>query len=100
MTEVIGEADYDKELLRKVAKGLGPSIYNEDAARVSISDKEETDRVKKNFLIKKLGLEDSEALDEAIAEVGEWFGSSNRNKFRAMFYYKLVLKFDKASVYE
>lgn len=100
MTEVVGEADYDKDLLRKVTKALGPSIYNADAARVSMSDKAETDLVKKNFLIKKLGLEDGPELDEAIAEVGEWFGSSNRNKFRAMFYYKLVLRFGKQSVYE
>ena len=38
--------EYDEDLLKKVAKGLGPSIYNKDASLVSTSDKEELDRVK------------------------------------------------------
>ena len=43
----------DQELLKKVAKGLGPSIYNKDASKVSSSDKTELETVKQNFLIKK-----------------------------------------------
>ena len=91
--------DADMDLLRKVSKGLGPSIYNKDASTVSCSDSEELARVKNNFLIKKLGMKDSDALDAAIKEVCEQLGSSNRNKYRGMFYYLLTVKFGKESVY-
>lgn len=89
----------DSELLSKVTKGLGPSIYNADSAKVSCGDQAELDRVKANFLIKKLGLSDGPSLDEAIKQVCETFGSSNRNKYRALFYYMLVKKFGKEAQY-
>ncbi|MDO6736542.1 DUF2853 family protein [Wenyingzhuangia sp. 2_MG-2023] len=89
----------DEKFLEKVTKGLGPSIYNVDASKVSSSDKKELETVKKNFLIKKLGLEDSPALDEAIDEVVEKLGSSNRNKYRAIVYYLLAKKFNKEEIY-
>lgn len=89
----------DEDLLTKVAKGLGPSIYNRDASLVSSTDVEELNRVKENFLIKKLGLSDGDNLDEAIKEVVDTFGSSNRNKHRAIFYYLLTKKFNKEAIY-
>jgi hypothetical protein len=82
----------DIALFTKVTKGLGPSIYLEDASRVGCSDQTEKDRVKNNFLIKKMGLTDSPALDAAVSAVCEEMGSSNRDKFRANFYYILVKK--------
>ncbi len=91
---------YDTGLLTKVAKGCGPSIYNRDASKVSSGDKAELERVKKNFLIKKLGLKDGPTLDKAIDAVVDQFGSSNRNKYRAMFYYLLVKKLGKESAYK
>jgi Protein of unknown function (DUF2853) len=90
---------YDEALLSAVTKGLGPAIYNDDSSRVSSSDPDELARVKTNFLIGKLGLSDGPELDQAIADVVEQLGSSNRNKYRAIFYYLLVMKLDKASVY-
>lgn len=90
---------YDEALLSAVTKGLGPAIYNEDSSRVSSSDPDELARVKTNFLIGKLGLSDGPELDQAIADVVEQLGSSNRNKYRAIFYYLLVVKLGKASVY-
>jgi len=78
------------ELLAAVTKGLGPSIYKVDAEKVSSSDKKELATVKKNFLIKKLGLEDNEKLDAAIEAAIEKIGKSNRNKYRAIFYTILV----------
>ncbi|HIP47436.1 MAG TPA: 30S ribosomal protein S1 [Lutibacter sp.] len=90
----------DADLFGKITKGLGPSIYRKDAEVVSCSQADELATVKKNFLIKKLGLEDSEKLDTAIAEVCEELGKSNKNKYRSLFYYLLVVKFDKASLYE
>ena len=83
---------YDEALLSAVTKGLGPAIYNEDSSRVSTSDSEELARVKTNFLIGKLGLKDGPELDQAIADVTEQLGASNCNKYRAIFYYLLVVK--------
>jgi Protein of unknown function (DUF2853) len=91
--------DVSAELVTKVAKGLGPSIYNADSSKVSCSDQSEMDRVKTNFLIGKLGLSDGPELDAAIKEVCDAMGSSNANKYRALFYAMLVKKFGKESVY-
>ncbi len=90
---------FDAELLKAVTKGLGPSIYRNDAETVSGSDAKELETVKKNFLMKKLGLADSEKLDEAIAEVIEKIGKSERKKYRAVVYYMLAEKFGKQDVY-
>ncbi len=99
MSEKIGIKKIDSELLKLVTRGLGPSIYRKDAASVSCSDQSELDRVKKNFLIKKLGLDDGPELDAAIKKVCQKMGSSNRNKYRAIFYYLLVKEFGKEAVY-
>lgn len=89
----------DMGLLTKVTIGCGPSIYNRDAASVSCTDDNELATVKNNYLIKKLGLKDGPQLDAAIKKVCEKLGSSNRNKYRAMFYYLLCKEFGKESVY-
>lgn len=90
----------DMKLLTAVTIGCGPSIYNADASTVSGGDPKELDRVKKNFLIKKLGLKDSPKLDEGIQEAIKIYGKSNRNKYRAVMYYLLTKHFRKASVYK
>ena len=87
------------DLLTKVTIGCGPSIYNADSSTVSGSDPSELGTVKNNFLIKKLGLKDSTALDAGIASVMEQYGKSNRNKYRAVVYYLLTKHFKKESVY-
>jgi hypothetical protein len=89
----------DSNFIAAVTKGLGPSIYNKDAESVSCSDSSELETVKKNFLIKKLGLEDSDKLDDAIKAVCQKMGSSNRNKYRALFYALLAKEFSKESIY-
>ena len=89
----------DMDLLTKVTIGCGPSIYNKDANSVACTQDSELATVKNNYLIKKLGLTDSSKLDDAIKEVCEQLGSSNRNKYRAMFYYLLCVKFGKENVY-
>ena len=90
---------FDEDLLTKVAKGCGPSIYNKDASTVAGSDQAELDTVKNNFLIGKLGLSDGPALDSAIAKTIDTMGASNRNKYRAMFYYLLTKELGKESAY-
>ena len=89
----------DMDLLKKVTIGCGPSIYNADSSTISAKDPAELDRVKKNFLIKKLGLKDGPKLDEGLTAVIEQYGKSDRNKYRAAIYYLLVLHFKTKSVY-
>lgn len=81
---------FDEDLLTKVAKGCGPSIYNKDASTVAGSDPKELATVKNNFLNGKLGMKDGADLDKGISKVIDTFGSSNKNKYRAMFYYMLT----------
>ncbi|MBD3723520.1 DUF2853 family protein [Flavobacterium haoranii] len=90
----------DMDLLTKVTIGCGPSIYNADSSTVSGSDEKELATVKNNFLIKKLGLKDGPELDKAIAAVIDQYGKSNKNKYRAVFYYLLTKHFKKESVYK
>lgn len=89
----------DMDLLTKVTKGCGPSIYNSDASVVAASDKEELTRIKANLLVKKLGLQNGADLDAGIAAVVDQYGRSNRNKHRAVFYYLLVKHFGRESAY-
>lgn len=89
----------DMDLLTKVTIGCGPSIYNDDASTVAASQDGELETIKKNFLMKKLGLSDSAALMDGIDSVIDTYGRSNRNKYRAVVYYMLVKHFGKESVY-
>ena len=89
----------DMALLTKVTIGCGPSIYDNDASTVAASDKEELERIKANFLIKKLGLTDGANLMDGINAAVDTYGKSERNKFRAVFYYLLVKHFGKEKVY-
>jgi len=90
----------DESFIEKVAKGLGPSIYNADSSTVAGSDKKELETVRKNFLIKKLGLEKGPYLDGAIGLCMEAMGKSNPRKHRALVYGWLCVHFAKESVYE
>ena len=89
----------DMDLLTKVTIGCGPSIYNADASTVSGSDPDELNTVKKNFLIKKLGLSEQQDLDAGIDAVMDTYGRSNRNKYRAVVYYLLTKHFSKENAY-
>jgi len=89
----------DMAFLKKVTIGCGPSIYNRDASTVSATDPKELATVKKNFLIKKLGLKDGPKLDEGINAVMEQYGKSTRAKYRAVVYYLLAVHFRKKSAY-
>jgi len=89
-----------EELIAKATEDLVPSIYQQDAETVSCSDSAELDTVKKNFLQNKLGIDADEAtLDDAIKKVCEAMGTSNRHKYRALFYALLAKEFGKESLY-
>lgn len=94
--EKIGDK-VNAETLRGVAKSLGPSIYRKDASLVATSDPKEMDRVKQNFLIKKLGLKDTPKLDEGITEVKKAY--LKRAKYRVVFYYLLAKHFRKSKLF-
>ncbi len=89
----------DMDLLKKIVISLGPSVYNADSSVVAASDKAELDRVKQNFLIKKLGLKDGPALDKGLDEAITTYGKSNRTKHRAVLYYLLTKQFRKSGVF-
>lgn len=90
----------DMALLTKVIIGCGPAIYDNDAQTVAASDKDELERIKNNFLIKKLGLKDGPSLTDGINAAVETYGKSERNKYRAVFYYLLVKHFGREAAYK
>lgn len=96
----IGESNPDVDLLRKIAESMGPSIYNADAETVSSSSESEIDTVKKNFVMKKLGISDDGKASEAVNQVLEKYGKSNRNKYRVVVYYLLTKHFKKESLFK
>lgn len=90
------DAKADMGLLRKITKGLGPSIYNNDSNKVACSQKSELERVSTNFCQKKLGVDAAKG-DAAVAAACEKY--SERTKHRAVFYYLVVKDLGKESVY-
>ena len=90
--------EVDEAFVAIIVKNLGPSIYRRDAELVSCSDPKELDTVRRNFLIKKLGIDASNGvLDAAIQDVCTEL-KGVRTKYRATFYYSLAKKFKKESV--
>ncbi len=87
----------DEDLLRKITKGLGPSIYLKDASLVSCSNQSELDRVKKNFLVGKLGISDNDEMDKALKAVCDVYKVTHKK--RAVFYYLLVTNLKKESIF-
>jgi len=89
----------DMELLEKVTIACGPSIYDADASTIAAGEPGEIETVKTSFLIGKLGLPDSSALTDAINQVLETYGRSERNKYRPVVYYMLTKHFGKEAVF-
>ncbi|HKX89063.1 MAG TPA: DUF2853 family protein [Sphingopyxis sp.] len=92
-------ADADEAVVSKIVAYLGIALRNRDSSLVSFTDKKETDRVRENFLKKKLGLTDDDAaLDAAIAGVGERM-KEDRTKNRVTVYYLLAQHFGLLSLF-
>ena len=81
------DSNPDLELLEKIINLLWPSIFNKDSETVACSDEAELERVLSNSVIEKLSLNVSMSDLKAVCEK---MGSSNRNKYRAIFYYLLA----------
>ncbi|HWW57752.1 MAG TPA: DUF2853 family protein, partial [Sphingopyxis sp.] len=92
-------ADADEAVVSAIVKYLGIALRNRDSSLVSFTDKKETDRVRENFLKKKLGLtQDDATLDAAIAGVGERM-QGDRTKNRVTVYYLLAQHFGLLSLF-
>lgn len=88
------------EYVAKICKSLGPAIYRADTEIVACGDKSELDRIRNNFLKKKLGLTDANSvLDEMIGRVCVKLGTSNRRKYRALFYGLLAIEAKREDIY-
>lgn len=88
----------DAEFLTKVAKGLGPALYNRDASLVAFSSTKELETVKNNFLIKKLGLTNEDQCAQALEAVKEKLSSINQ-KQRLVVYYLLAKEVNMEHIY-
>ncbi len=84
------DSNPDLALLGKIVDLLGPSIFKKDSETVACSDDAELERVEKSTVIAKLGVKGD--LTKGCIDVCSDMGSSNRNKYRAIFYYLLVKK--------
>ena len=87
--------DADDAAIEGLLKTYRLVMSSQDSAYVAFSDKDEVETVKTNFLKKKLGLTESDAvLDAALDEVKETM-KADRTKSRITVYYLLAEKFGK-----
>lgn len=92
------DSGVDEKLVEAIFNSLKLVHENKDAMLVGCTDESELSTVKRNFLMKKLGLDDGPELDAAVKEVCEKM-KEDRQKQRITFYYLLTKKFGKESVY-
>lgn len=80
------DAGADEAVVEKIVKHLGIALRNRDSSLVSCTDPKELDRVRTNWIGKKLGVSDEAAALAAIDKVCEQL-SADRTKSRVTFYY-------------
>jgi hypothetical protein len=89
----------DDAAIKGIVRHCGIALQKKDSSLVSCTDKSERDRVRDNFLKKKLALTDSDAdLDKAVAAVCEIM-KADRDKPRVTFYYLLADKYGKLALF-
>lgn len=92
-------ADADETVVKAIVRYCGIALQNRDSSLVAFSDAKETDRVRENYLKKKLGLTNSDAeLDGAIAAVGDRM-KEDRTKNRVTVYYLLAEHFGLLNIF-
>lgn len=84
--EEVGVSNLDHDLLDTLAGRLKLVIDNKDALLVSGTDVSELETVRKNFVEKKLGIDDKDKGMAAVKAVAEKM-SGIRMKNRVAFYY-------------
>ncbi|WP_019903218.1 DUF2853 family protein [Methylobacterium sp. 77] len=87
----------DEKALESMAKTYRLVLSQADTRYVACSDQAELDRVRENFLKKKLGLS-SDDLDASIKSVCETMKAS-RSKSRLTFYYLLAEHYGKLGTF-
>jgi len=81
-----GVSNIDDELLSKLVNNLKLLMDKKDALSVAGSDPKEMETVRKNFIEKKLGIDDKEKGAAICTDVAKKMADS-RLKNRAAFYY-------------
>ena len=84
------DAKASADTVGKIVKHLGIALRNKDSSLVAASDQKELDRVKNNWVVKKLGVTDEAKADAAIKKTAAAM-SADSSKSRVTFYY-LVAK--------
>ena len=91
--------DAEDAIIAGIVRYCGIALSKRDSALVAFSDAKETGRVRENFLKKKLGLTQSDAvLDKAIAAVGARM-KADRTKNRVTVYYLLAEKYKQLALF-
>ncbi len=98
VAKIKGYTTVDEAVVNGLIKYLGIALRSsKDASLVSCTDPVELERVRNNFLKKKLGMTDSDAdLDAAIKDICETM-KADRNKCRVTFCYLLAEKLGRMS---
>ncbi len=90
----------DENMVANMLKSYRLVMSKSDTRLVACGDVNELETVKKNFLIKKLGMKESgDNLDNLVAAVCEKMKSTNQ-KQRLTFYYLLAHAAGKQSVFQ
>ena len=86
-------ANADEAVVAAIVKFCGISLQSRDSSLVAMSDKNERELVRENYLKKKLGLANADTeLDEAVVAVGQVM-KADRTKNRVTVYYLLAEHF-------
>ena len=84
------DAGASADAVEKIVKHLGIALRNRDSSLVSCTDPKELDRVKANWVAKKLGVSDDGKASTSVEKVCKAMAADN-TKSRVTFYY-LVAK--------
>jgi hypothetical protein len=89
--------DADEKAIAGIVRYCGIALRKRDSSLVSFGDKEEVERVRTNFLKKKLALAEPDSeLDRAVESVRERM-KGDRTKNRVTVYYLLAQHYGKLS---
>ncbi len=78
----------NEKLVEKLARRLASVMAKDDSRTVSVTDKKELGRIRRNLAVKKLGVKPEKA-DKAIEVVSEKMAKT-KAKSRVTFYYLLI----------
>ena len=89
--------DADEGVIAAIVRHCGIALQNRDSSLVSFTDKTELDRVRENFLKKKLGLKSGD-LDGSVKAICEHM-KADKTKSRLTFYYLLAEEHGKLDLF-